>query len=284
MNQSVPPLRILALILALPCSSIALSARADYHLSYINSVEWLVDNSDTILVIESQEETVKATAPEIVQVLKGSTEGVKWPLRRTPWGSHVYFGPRYDDSVRLLFIRGTSELLGEVSLVREWNSAVQHRFYGVTQTGELLMSPSTLVNAVKDRLEVRKNKSLGPRTSSAPSGTSNIAAPLYFPLETTGDTYILTVPFDSHLRDEYIRLLQNGDAAQCIYAIYGLSHFHGEVAADALRDAMKMESVLPSYRRKDGRTKLEELTVEDVRRKAEETLANLVINEPNPKE
>ncbi len=101
-----------------------------YTFSVLYSVEWLVDESNVILIAEYADE-VTDVKPKILRTLKGQQEVVQWPLTK----AILRAGALQPDSagrIRLLFIRGTAELLQSVKLNRDYTRepSIREAFLG----------------------------------------------------------------------------------------------------------------------------------------------------------
>lgn len=246
---------------------------ADLYVYRIKTVEWLVDNSDVIAVVRDSGD-VAGTRPVILSAMKGNSDSIKWPLQNDKSGSEVY-GPKSDGPVRLIFVQGNSTLLAAVALGRELpilKPTIHDIFYGVTQYGDLILTPSRLLQAVQTRIHTGPGKPLAhkPQSSTADDAAW---APAEFPLEASDEIYLLIVPFTIERRDHYIQVLRTGDATARIQAIHELSRFaDDETAVLAIRQATGITGVLPSYRYSRDRKFVEALTSADVRLAAKKAL------------
>jgi hypothetical protein len=304
---STPPFtkyvfRGLAIIAWLTATS---ELHADYNAHHIRTVEWLVDNSDIIVVVVGGDEEKKQKPTKIIRTLKGDANEIVYPLQNS-WGSpnwtswpFVCQGP-----ARVLFIRGKYEILQSIKFVRPIPNPlaertilhVDRRTYGVTQYGDLLLTETSLLDAIEKRLKegpsqtlpVHKNiryRLLGSSTRTiyasdkkgAPKITISVKPPVIvpvssdFPFETTDETYYLIVPFTAERRDHFIKVLQSKDAAARIHAIRELSYFDDEKAMQAIRDATECDDATPAFQR-SWREEIKLLTSADVRAKAKSTL------------
>ena len=156
----------------------------------------------------------------------------------TPWPRYKSCVPPSNGPVRLLFIRGFSQLLQAVSLGREmsfraidWKKytllyvpepsfGILPTLYGVTQFGDLLLTESSLYNAIDTRMktvQVPVKLLTNPHVyvlNSADLGMVGgekfacSSTPNEFPLAFTDEIYSIVVPSDMHRRDYYIEHLR----------------------------------------------------------------------------
>jgi len=300
-----------ALALAITFATSFLSSKlyADYNVSKIRTVEWLVDNSDVIVVVLGGNEECKGEPATIVQTLKGDASNIVYPLQKSSGGQGFSrWEPNSRGPARLVFIRGKFELLQAIKLARpipnlnvERNAInVGRRTFGVSQYGDLLLTETALFDAIVLRLKRRRGQTLTAKKSSegilrgsdhvlihppdrkrTPLVTLRVRrnflvpAPDDFPFETTDETYFLIVPFTVERRDHFMRVLQTGNASARILAITELSYFDDEKATQAIRDVLTCTEVSPAF--KPGiwshNKKLEVLlTTEDVRAAAKRAL------------
>lgn len=151
------------------------NAMADLDSRIMYSIEWLVDESDTIVVVRDAPNQADAL-PEVIKCIKGNAASIKWPLTpmTTRWPDYKNCVPPSTGSVRLLFIRESSLLLQAVSLGRPgdipaigWTEFFTHHegvplagihstLYGVSQFGDLLLTESSLHAAIDARLKLNR--------------------------------------------------------------------------------------------------------------------------------
>ena len=224
------------------------SLKADLYQSCIRTVEWLVDNSDVIAVTRKSPDA-EGDEPTVLRTLKGDAARIKRPLERPRLEGCTYYEPPTDGPVRLIFVRGRSELLGSVKLGRERleGTKVYDILYGVTQYGSLLVTQSDLFDAIDVRLRSGPGRAIARKEDSPHFKRSGIEAPRSFPLEDSDDTYVLIVPFTVARRDHYIEELKSGDAEERLHAIYELYQLVDTKALSAIRDATTCRNVEPTY-------------------------------------
>lgn len=249
MNCSGPQWRRLLLAIAAWTSTAATAATADADLYqyYILTAEWLVDNSDLIVVVRGGEEAT--TRGEVVRTIKGNPQDLHWPLKPLDWGGYSEYAPPADGPLRLLFVRGSSELLGAVQLHRQTigTPTIHETLYGVTHHGKLLLSESDLMQAIAARQQARRPPPVSRKSESTHFRRSGIDAAHDFPLECGDETFVLVVTFDTARRDHYIKQLETGDAARRIHAIRELSQLNDAQARQAIEAATRCEDVAPSH-------------------------------------
>jgi hypothetical protein len=247
----------------------AASVKADLNIYCIRSIEWLVDNSEVIAVVRESEDDER-DEPTVLRTLKGDVSRIKWPLKKSPHDGLSYYGPPSDGPVRLVFVRGTSELLGGVKLGR-WRYSrdagkIYDVWYGVTQYGDLLLTESDMFRAIDAQLRVGPSQPIERKKDSLFYERSGIEAPRTFPLEDVNETYVLIVPFNVARRDHYLSVLRTGDAAERIHAIHELSQLIDQKSLDAIREATRCGNVMPAYEFRWSDRSVHELTANDVRR------------------
>lgn len=246
----------MAILIVLNGLGWASTARADLNQLYIYTVEWLVDNSDAIVIIRAPHPMpdnggVLADSL-VVKQLKGGAYTQNQRIGRLGSYHHrpgySWFHPKSEGVTRLLFIKD-DKLLQAVSLDRHnklgaypsWQEAI----FGVSQFGELLLNSSDFLRAIRSRIEE------GPGTTLGRKGThvayEGVVAPPSFPLETNGETYVMVVPITEERRDYYIQLSQSGDASERLDALHELTAFADGESADAIRTLIGVEDVEPSY-------------------------------------
>lgn len=222
----------------------------DLSRSTLLSIDWLVDESSVIVVARFPDAENKnefagrriEAKPELIRTIKGSFEDLQWPLEmpfEIQLGQHA--GPPVGGRVRLLFIRGTSELLQSVKLGRDYNfpPTLWDKWHGITQFGEMLLTESALYHAIDERLQAQR--------PSAPNTLIHVDISRDALLQVHSDRLWLRVPAGLERRDHYIKLLKSGDAAERIYSIRLLAKMNDEQATAAIRAAVHCEHVTPVY-------------------------------------
>ncbi len=242
------------------------------------SIEWLVDESDTIAIVREPEKAQDGN-PKILRCLKGKAESIVWPLipRKTRWEDYKNCVPPSAGPVRILFIRGSSQLLQAVSLGRkrsfqkiDWTKFSSYEpipihgigptLYGVTQFGDLLLTESSLYAAIDARLKLdlepvklRENPYGVFETLASDLGVTGDRKFAYcstmndFPLAWTDDTYLIVVPFDTHRRDYFIKQLKTAPIGEKIYAIHQLAGMMDATAQAAIQAAVQSDEVERGY-------------------------------------
>lgn len=282
-------LRPYSLLMMVLCLVAIRPAAADFSQIWMFSVEWLVDNSDVIAVVnypQGRSPQSDDADPEILQSIKGDGETLRWPLTPLKEKGHysqkiVQLGPR-DNSVRVVFGRGPSTLLQEITLVREMEFfhgpvPLQEMVYGVSQTGELFMTQADLMRAIKNRMEVGPEQPV--EVFKERGSEKEVWAPSWFPLNSTKEVFMLTVPWDTHYRDALIHLAKTGNAAERMYAADLLSWFLDPLAKKTLEELSQVKEVTIAYRRPlyhgSERPNESRYTSRDVRLSAEGALKEL---------
>jgi len=251
------------------------TARADYNGYKLCSVEWLVDTSDAIAVVSFDHEK-NFTNPKIVRVFKGGADQIQFPMTRTT-SEYDYLHSDGGGKLRLLFIRGKSELLQTIRLARYRESnahTIIASFYGVTQYGELLLTESDLYKCVATRMRATRSNPIPWRIdfrTSASKETSQVHlgdTPATFPLENDSEYYCLRVPSDSDRRDRFLKFLNDGDAVEKMFAIEELKKMKDPQAEAAVRNAIHCSEAMPVYRYGTGGNEIDEWNVQSVRNAA----------------
>lgn len=254
-------------------------AKADLDTRIMYSIEWLVDESDTIVIVRDPQNPGEGN-PKVIKCIKGNEASIVWPLTliKTRWPDYKNCVPPSDGPVRLLFIRGSSLLLQEVSLGRKraipairWSeffskhdpipiAGISQTLYGVTQFGDLLLTESSLFEAIEARL-----KSVRVPIKARPDGGNVYAlnsvdfgmsegkifawsnASDEFPLNHSDEHYSIIVPCDTHRRDYYLNQLKNGFVSEKRSAIRQLGAMMDTEAHAAIRVAVKSDEIELGY-------------------------------------
>lgn len=214
-----------------------------YMFSVLYSVEWLVDESNVIVIVEYADD-VTDTKPKILRTLKGQHDLIQWPLTKVIRRTDVV-QPDSAGRIRLLFIRGSDELLQSVQLSRGYTRepSIREAFLGVSQFGTLFLSETDFLRAVQRRVR-------GPRTATVARyrniqeikpGDGWIASPSEFPLQTGEDYFSIVVPSDEERRDYFLQQLEEGNVQEKTTALYELASFKDQRATEAIVKAMKCE-------------------------------------------
>jgi len=233
------------------------AALADYNQHLVYSVEWLACESDTIALVRNEGER-----RTVLHTLKGSGEipdelfelsafrfgydiDQPWSSKLNPWRKGEPAG-----RISLLFLR-KGKILQDVvfgRVIPGSHPSVKDRFYGVTETGDLITSEPELIHAVNSALKEKRGDPIV-RLRRAPfKEYSGATAPRWFALESTGDTYVIITKFDEAWRDRMIAMAQEGTAAERIWALVQLSWNDDKKSVDVLkRTAARLpEDVIPS--------------------------------------
>jgi hypothetical protein len=207
-------LNLVALIAFLAMSLQTDVVRADVSSAFLLTVEWLVDNSEQIVILDYKNLRGEEKKPTVVRVLKGDEDLTVWPLK----GDGDNDGPPSDGDRRLAFIGPDGKLLQEVRLDRRYGDgysagavAMDLRlydvWYGTTQFGELLLSKDSLIAAIKSRLEAKPRTPME-RDKGNEKKDECISGPSGFVLDGHNVLCLLVVPMtveDKELRIEYAR-------------------------------------------------------------------------------
>lgn len=242
----------IAAVVAMLCVGWSSIARADLNERYIITVEWLVDHSDSIVVVRAPTtrsiDADDLTKFTVIEQLKGDKyekdrEVGKLEFSEPRIGQGA-FRPKWEGITRLLFIE-ENELIQSVGLERHnkfdqyptWEEAV----YGVSQYGELLLSSSELFRAVRIRIEEGPGKPL--LRFGANANRQGVRAPQTFPLETNGVTYVLAVPITEQRRNHYIEVSRQGNARERMHAITELAAFGDAKSVRAIEELTHVQDV-----------------------------------------
>lgn len=247
------------------------AAKADLYQFHVRTTEYLVDTSDVIAIVRfASDDRNEAKPPTVVETLKGDVARVRWPLKPSDI-TYALYAPPADGTLRLVFIRGESELLQMVKLGRSpiITPKLHERFYGVDQFGRLHTTQSQLLKAVRAHLKAKPSRPVRRKRDSVHFETSGINAADDFPFECGDETFVLIVPFTETMRDHYIKQLVEGDAAERLYAIRRLSELEDEKAEAAIRVAAKVADVNPSYRFSWTDRTVHQITAKEVRAAAQ---------------
>lgn len=270
--RSIARLFLVAFIASL---TLAPPASADLEGRGIYSIEWLVDNSDVVAVVQYSEEG-NLDQPTIIRALKGKDKTLGLPLKYPNFDGNDFRSSSRNGLASLIFVRGSSEVLQEIGLARPipegYTPELKDIYYGVTQYGELLVTQSALLKAVEDRIQSGPGELLPARNERKDGEKFSVWRPHDFPLTTGEVDYWIFVSLTVERRDHYIEMLETGDATERIFAIDALMDFDDEKALQAIRNATQCSDVAPSYVAHRGYGALKTLTTEDVRARATKAL------------
>lgn len=271
------PLVAIGITFFFPLSTSRAQYSIDLDRATLFSIEWLVDESSVIAVakfpVEQAEsgraESSAASKPELLRTIKGNFGDLKWPLvmpQEIVLGQHA--GPPVGGRIRLLFVRGTSELLQSVKLGRGYDDPPKlwDKWYGITQFGEMLLTESSLYRAVNGRLQAKRD--------AAPNARVYVDISHDMSVQVYSDRLWLRVPAGLERRDHYLKLLKTGDAAEKVYSIRVLAKMNDAQASDAIRNAFNCDYATPVYYDQGigGGAWPEELNSESVRKAAGDAL------------
>jgi hypothetical protein len=274
---------MLAMALAVCCNGKA--CFADLNQRYIYTTEWLVYNSDHIVVAEFEGDSVVENG-RIKQVLKGDGKTIRWPLIQPEFHGYGTLAPPAGGRFRLLFVKDESTLLQSVQLDRQQQvdtPTFWDVLYGVDGDGRLILSQTELFRSIRDRMSEPfapllklRNRPQGKHFAFVSGHTkrSGISAPRQFPLEFNRDTYVLLVVFDQDRRDRLVHLLENGNASERLDAIWGLAQHADRESRKAIRDAKDARDVETSFQR-DGSGHMVRVGTDDVKDYATKVAAKL---------
>jgi hypothetical protein len=259
-------------------------AMADLDTRIMYSVEWLVDESDTIVIVRDSQNP-EQNNPNVIKCIKGKVDSIVWPLTPllTRWPDYKNCVPPSAGPVRLLFIRKSSLLLQSVSLGRNktipaigWNefftqhdpipiAGIHSTLYGVTQYGDLLLTESALYAAIENRMKMPRTPIQVRTHAYAINEQNSLEADLkesdkfayssttdQFPLNHTDEIYSIIVPSDTHRRDYYINHLQSGIVFDKISAVNELAAMMDPLAQAAVRAAMQSDEIGRRYGEEDS--------------------------------
>ncbi|WP_166826752.1 hypothetical protein [Thalassoroseus pseudoceratinae] len=220
-------------------------AFADLNQYRLRTIEWLVDNSDTIGVFQVDE----TKPPAVLHTFKGDAANIEYPLAPPKFDGYLYFSRMVEGPIRLRFIRGTSELLEEIEIGRRSPidfPTLLDVYYGVTQYGNVVLSERVLLETLSGRLRAKTGPTIDPNPRVAHARKSGVVAHSDFPLESGGETFVLIVPFTTERRDYFIKMLKDGPAAEKIRAIRELRIFDDPLSRQAITEATRLDSVKSS--------------------------------------
>lgn len=266
---------LLSLLTCLVLGFITERAMADLDTRIMYSVEWLVDESDSIVIVRDSQNPGQ-DHPTVIKCIKGKEDSIVWPLTPllTRWPDYKNCIPPSTGPVRLLYIRKSSLLLQSVSLGRKktippigWNefltqhdpipiAGIHSTLYGVTQYGELLLTESSLYAAIENRMKMTRTP-IKVRTHSYAINEHNSleadlqksdksaysSTPYQFPLNHTAEIYSIIVPSDTHRRDYYINVLQSGIVFDKISAVNELAAMMDPLAHAAVRETTQSNEI-----------------------------------------
>ncbi|QDU90847.1 hypothetical protein Pla175_42600 [Pirellulimonas nuda] len=235
-------------------SLVATHAQGDYNWYGIPTVEWLVDNSDIIAIVEHEDADLR-----VLVALKGDGEAIGSDLRppetRVSWRI-----PPKGGKQRVVFVSEGSLLLGEIGIGRPLSMVTKQSMhgssYGVTQFGRVLLTASELIDAINDRIQASPPVEL-PESSRTPWRPGPelieeqglmVRADIQFPFESTDELFSLLVPRTLEWREHYVQQLRNGDACERIHAIHCLSKLADKRSLDEIDVALSVKDVAPGFR------------------------------------
>ena len=191
------------------CLSPLRPLHADLNQHMVRTTEWLVDHSTVICIANFSDEGGNPK-PKVLQTIKGDSKALTWPLKEADFDGYHYLGPPATGTVRLLFVGENHELWQAVDLGRHpISSPTLHQvFYGVSQYGEVLLTESSLMDAIRTHMAAQPGTLVKRRNTSTHFSRSGIEAPRSFPFENGGETFVLVVDFNTGRRDYYIKQLQ----------------------------------------------------------------------------
>jgi hypothetical protein len=227
------------------------SSGKDLEYRHLRSVEWLVDNSDTIVIAKYKDDGDESA--EIIHVFKGESATIAFPLSLHQSGSTKVLSPSSNGLNRVLFIRGRSQLLGQVDILRvSTNQPVGWAYkmvYGVTQFGDAILTEGELFTAIQKRIEnPAEGKELGNlRTAFRHEGELKgafVGGPPGFFLNHDDWSFMLEVPYNEERRDHFVDLaLEATHPQDVIWAIDELRYFNdGGKAKETIEKIAKDKS------------------------------------------
>lgn len=217
----------------------------DLYQIRIQTIEWLVDQSDTIAFIRFQEDK----APEVLRYIKRRMEDLKFPLDEPAPAGYSYLRYPHKSVTRLCFIR-KNVLLEQIGVGRQDQDEMKllpQRLYGVSQYGELYLKEQVLFDAVAKRLKKGPGQPVKANTKRPHTKVSGTEAGDGFALESSDETFVLIVPYTTQRRNHYIERLQKGTPHERIDAIRKLRDFGDSLSWKAIRLAGKIESIEPAF-------------------------------------
>jgi len=227
--------------LAVACVSLSLcfflgtpTSIPDVDYRCIRCVEWLVDNSDTIVVARYKNR--EDDSPQVVHTFKGEGAHLQFPLAFHKTGSIEVMNPSSNGLRRILFIRGKSKLLAEVDIARvSTNQPVGWAYkmvYGVTQFGAAILTEGELFAAIEKRVENPPEcRELGNlRTAfrhEAELAGAFVGGPPGFFLNHDDWYFMLEVPYNEERRDHFVDIaLESIHPLDVMWAIDELRYFN----------------------------------------------------------
>lgn len=224
------------------------TAHGDLNQYMVRTTEWLVDHSSVICVAEFDDEKPNSIR-KVLTTIKGDATALNRTPKKPSFDGYPYFAPPAGGAVRLLFIGENQELWQAVTLRRypTERPTLHDVFYGVDQYGQIHLTESSLMDAIRAHMAAKPSKSVTRRKSSPHFGRSGIEAPPYFPFESGGETFVLVVDFTERRRDFYLSQLKSGDCAERLHAIRELSQLEDTMAHAAIEAATRASGVSPSH-------------------------------------
>lgn len=234
-------------------------SRADVEYRCIRSIEWLIDNSDVIVI--ARYKSADDDSPEIVHSFKGKEADVLFPLARFETWEIKTLDPSSNGLNRVLFIRGNSQLLSQIDIVRSSKNQpigwAYKMVYGITQYGNAIMTEGELFTAIQNRVsKPPKSKDLGSlRTaflheSDLPGAF--VGGPPGFFLNHDDWWFFVEVPFNEERRNYFLELAKSSvHPREIIWAIDELRYFEDDgTAKSAIEEIVKDRSrkLVPAFR------------------------------------
>ena len=224
------------------------TASADLYQIRIQTIQWLVDQSDVIVIVQVAED---GRLRKTLKVLKGDIQDVNFPLKPIVQNGYQYFKPPMIGRIRLSFIRNHNQLIHQIDLSRkpiENSPSLFQVTYGFSQYGDILLTQRDLFQSILQRVKSGPGIPVKHNDRRTLAVSSGVAASPTFPLESDDQTYVLVVPFTIEFRNHYLRQLQTGTASEQVDAIRTLSYLDDSTAWQAIRDAASATNIIPDFR------------------------------------
>ena len=246
-SESVSLFRFI-LTCAITLTFLGTTASADLYQIRIQTIQWLVDQSDVIAIVQIAED---GRLRKTLKVLKGDIQDVSFPLKPIAHNGYQYFQQPMIGLIRLSFIRDKNQLIHQIDLSRkpiENNPSLSRDTYGFSQFGDILLTQRDLFQSIFQRVNSGPSIPVKHNQRRTLAVSSGVAASPTFPLESDDQTYVLVVPFTIEFRNHYLRQLKTGTASEQVDAIRTLSYLDDSTAWQAIRNATTATNIVPDFR------------------------------------
>lgn len=235
------------LIMVLYCSMTS-PTFGDLNQYMVRTTEWLVEHSSLVCVAEF-EDAKSDVVRQVLYTFKGDSKALKAPLKKPAFDGYHYFAPQANGLVRVLFIGDDQTLWQSVGLTKSLldTPTLYDVFYGVNQFGNIHLTESALLTAIRAQINAEPTKPVRRYEGSTHSKRSGINAPAEFPFECSDETFVLVVDFTERRRDYYLQHLKEGNFAERLHALHELSQLDDPLAKAAIEAATKASNIDPYF-------------------------------------